>query len=479
MEPMQRRCCGIDVHKKKLMVHVLPPQGQIETKPLEREFCTFTRDLRRLRDWLKECGVSEVVMEATGQYWRPVWNVLEEQIPGLMLVNPQHVKALAGRKTDRIDSRRLARYLERGELVGSFIPPRPIRELRDLTRGRIHLVEEVNRVKNRISTLCETGNIKVSSVATDLFGTSGRRMLHAVADGNRDADWMADYAQGRLRQKRQELAWALEGDFSECQRWMLGEALAHLKYVEKEIGDLAAEIGKRMQAYETQIQHLITIPGVDRIVAWTIIAELGTDMSVFPDAKHAASWVGICPGNHESAGKQMSGRTRKANPYLRRDLCQAAWAASHTKGTYLAALYRRFTVRHGHNKAIIAVAHQILIVAYHMLRNGEDYREQGGNYFDRQNRSTVASRLVGRLTSLGYQVNLQPASSSDATALPSPPVLSDDDAMPTLAQAPPPKPVKRRPGRPCKCASRGIPCTHKSHPLPRPKRRSDASIPGT
>ena len=479
MEPMQRRCCGIDVHKKKLMAHVLPPYGQMmETKPLEREFRTFTRELRRLRDWLKECGVSEVVMEATGQYWRPVWNVLEGQIPRLMLVNPQHVKALAGRKTDRIDSRRLARYLERGELVGSFIPPRPIRELRDLTRGRIHLVEEVNRVKNRISALCETGNIKVSSVATDLFGTSGRRMLHAVAEGKRDPDWMADYAQGRLRQKRQELSLALEGDFSDCQRWMLSEALAHLKYVEKEIADLQAEITKRMQAYEPQIQRLITIPGVDRIVAWTIIAELGTDMGVFPDAKHVASWVGICPGNHESAGKQMNGRTRKANPYLRRDLCQAAWAASHTKETYLAARYRRFTVRHGHNKAIMAVAHQILIVAYQMLRKGEDYRELGGSYFDRQNRSTVARRLVRRLTSLVYQVVLQQEPNLDAALLQSPATVVEP-ASPTAGETPRPERVKRPRGRPCKCASRGITCSHKSRSLPGASGPSGTSIPGS
>jgi len=460
MEVMQRRCCGIDVHKKKLMVHVLPPQGQMETRPLEREFRTFTRDLRQLRDWLKECGVSEVVMEATGQYWRPVWNVLEQHIPSVMLVNPQHVKALAGRKTDRIDSRRLARFLERGELVGSFIPPRPIRELRDLTRSRIHLVEEVNRVKNRISALCETGNIKVSSVATDLFGTSGRRMLHSVADGNQDAGWMADYAQGRLRQKRQELSLALDGDFSECQRWMLREALAHLKHIEKAITDLQAEIGKRMQAYEDQIQHLVTIPGVDRIVAWTIIAELGTDMSVFPDAKHVASWVGICPGNHESAGKQMSGRTRKGNPYLRRDLCQAAWAASHTKGTYLAALHRRFTVRHGHNKAIMAVAHRILIVAYQMLRKGEDYQEHGGNYFDRQDRSRVTTRLVGRLTSLGYHVSLQPASTVVAPVQTL--ATEGERATPTPGGTPLPKAARRPPGRPCKCAIRGITCTHKT-----------------
>jgi transposase len=479
MELVQRRCCGIDVHKKKLMVHVLPPQGQSEAKPLEREFCTFTRNLRELRQWLKECGVSEVVMEATGQYWRPVWNVLEGEIPGLMLVNPQHVKALAGRKTDRIDSRRLARYLERGELVGSFIPPRPIRELRDLTRGRIHLVEEVNRVKNRISALCEAGNIKVSSVATDLFGTSGRRMLHAVADGNHDPGWMADYAQGRLRQKRQQLALALEGDFTECQRWMLREELAHLKFLEGEIGRLQTEIGSRMGPYEDQIQHLITIPGVDRIVAWTIIAELGPDMRVFPNAGHAASWVGMCPGNGESAGKQMNGRTRKANPYLRRDLCQAAWAASHTKRTYLTALYQRFRVRLGHTKAIFAVAHQILIIAYQILLKGEDYRELGGNYFDAQNKPKAVYRLVSRLTNLGYDVVLRPAppptnggSSSAETSARDHPEASRGLAEPQPALA-------RRRGRPCKCAARGIACTHNVGSNTHPPKSTGNSFAGT
>ena len=271
-------------------------------------------------------------MEATGQYWRPVWNVLEGEIPGLMLVNPQHVKALAGRKTDRIDSRRLARYLERGELEGSFIPPRPIRELRDLTQGRVHLVEEVNRVKNRISALCEAGNIKVSSVATDLFGASGRLMLLAVVEGTRDPRWMADRAQGRLRQKREQLELALEGHFTEHQRWMLREELGHLKSLEEQIARVEAEIKERMKPYEAQIRHLITIPGVNRIVGWTLLAELGPDMKVFPDAQHAASWAGLCPGNRESAGKQRSGRTRKANSYMRRDLCPAAWAASHTRG---------------------------------------------------------------------------------------------------------------------------------------------------
>jgi hypothetical protein len=253
---------------------------------------------------------------------------------------------------------------------------------------------------------------------------------------------------------------------------MLRQALGNLKYLEQEITDLQVEIAQRMQAYETQIRHLVTIPGVDRIVAWTIIAELGPDMGVFPDARHAASWVGICPGNHESAGKQMSGRTRKANSYLRRDLCQAAWAASHTKGTYLAALYRRFTVRHGHNKAIMAVAHQILVVAYQMLLKGEDYKEQGGNYFDIQNRPKVASRLMNRLTSLGYRVILEPA-----LAFGSPPLVAEEATH--VPSELPIKQEKRRPGRPCKCASRGISCPHKSHSSVTTRNPSGGSIPST
>ena len=383
-----------------------------------------------------------------------------------MLVNPQHVKALAGRKTDRIDSRRLARYLERGELEGSFIPPRPIRELRDLTRGRVHLVEEVNRVKNRIAGLCETGNIKVASVATDLFGVSGRRMLEAVVEGTRDAQWMAGFAQGRLRQKRQQLELALEGHFTEHQRWMLREELGHLKSLEDQIARVEAEIKDRMKPYQAQIRHLITIPGVNRIVAWTILSELGPEMKVFPDAQHAASWAGLCPGNCESAGVQRSGRTRKANSYLRRDLCQAAWAASHTKGTYLMALYRRFRIQcGGHNKAILAIAHQILIVAYHMLLRNEDYREQGADYFDRQNKPRVISRLISRLTGLGYYVTLEPA--EDSTSRPaldaSPPEALGQVSPDQLSNssAPLKGPPRRGRGRPCKCVSKGIPCKHK------------------
>jgi transposase len=461
METAYRRCSGIDVHKKSVMVHVLPPQGQSEGRTLEREFRTFSRDLRSLRGWLKNCGVTEVVMESTGQYWRAVWNILEGSIPKLVLVNPAHVKALAGRKTDRIDAQRLARYLENGDLDGSFVPPREIRELRDLTRWRVHLMQEVNRVKNRIGQMCEAGNIKVSSVASDLFGRSGRRMLQAIVEGKRDPGWMADYAYGRLRTKRRELSQALDGTFTEHQRWMLKQELQHLERLEAQIAEADQEITLRMQSHAELLRRLRTIPGVDRIVAWTIVAELGPDMMVFPDADHAASWGGLCPGNRQSGGKRLSGRTRKANPYLRRALAEAAWAASHTKNSYLAALYYRLRGRLGHNQAIFAVAHQILRVAYTMLRRGEDYRELGGDYYDRMNKPRVVHRLVERLSRLGYQVQLQPASDCDAESRkPAEPPASATVAAEAPIAAEPEMAIKPHCGRPCKCAERGIQCIH-------------------
>jgi transposase len=410
--------------------------------------------LRQLRGWLKNCRVTEAVIESTGQYWRAVWNVLEEEIPRLVLVNPAHVKALVGRKTDRIDSRRLARYLENGDLDGSFVPPRETRELRDLTRWRVHLVEDLNRVKNRISQMCEAGNIKVSSVASDLFGVSGRRMLDALVEGTRGPGWMADYAKGSLRGKKKQLEQALEGTFSEHQRWMLKAQLRHLKLLDALVEEVEKEIELRMKGHAEAIRRLATIPGVDRVVAWTLIAELGTDMTVFPDADHAASWAGLCPGNRRTAGKRLSGRTRKANPYLRRDLCQSAWAASHAHHSYLAGLYQRFRVRLGHNKAIFAVAPQILRTAYTMLLRSEDYRELGGDYFDRRNKPRVVHRILERLKSLGYAAHLEELDPEPASQI--------AEVATTAISAPAPAPPKPKRGRPCKCAARGIPCTHRS-----------------
>jgi transposase len=449
MEPSYRRCCGIDVHKKSISVCVLPPVGSQGIAVKEEKFRTFTRDLKRLRKWLANCRVTEIVMESTGQYWRPVWNILEEAFPKLVLVNPLHVRALKGRKTDRLDARWLATRLEREDLKGSFIPPPDIRELRDLTRLRVHWLEDLNRIKNRITQVCESGNIKVSSVASDLFGVSGRRMLAALVEGKRDAGWMADYARGTLRSKKSQLELALDGTLTPHQRQCLSRLLAQMSALELEVEKLTAEIEQRVAGHEELIQRLDTIPGIDRITAWTVLAEIGTDMSVFGDARHLASWAAFCPGNRESGGKRISGKTRKGNRYLRRALCQSAWAASHNKASHLAALFRRVRSRRGEQKAVMAVAHQLLTIIFHVLRDGSMYKELGASHYDQQNKKKTTRRLIERLQRLGYYVTLQPM----PTLTPAPPI-----------EAPPPEPRKR--GRPCKCAERQIECKHRPNTVP-------------
>ena len=408
MEPGYRRCCGIDVHKKTISVCVLPPVGSQSIPIKEEKFRTFTRDLKRLRAWLLNCRVTEIVMESTGQYWRPVWNILEEAFPAMVLVNPLYVKALKGRKTDRLDAKWLATRLEREDLKGSFIPPRDIRELRDLTRLRVHWLEDLNRIKNRIGQLCESGNIKVSSVASDLFGTSGRRMLTALVEGNRDAGWMADYACGTLRGKKAQLELALQGTLTTHQRLLLARMLGQMSELERQLADLTSEIEQRVACHQELISRMATIPGLDRISAWTVLAEIGTDMTVFGDAAHLASWAALCPGNRESGGKRISGRTRKGNRYVRRVLCQSAWAAAHKKDSHLAALYRRVRSRRGEQKAIMAVAHQLITTIFHIVRDGGVYRELGASHYDQQNKPKVTRKLVERLQKLGYYVTLQP-----------------------------------------------------------------------
>jgi transposase len=406
MKPIYRRCCGIDVHKKSVSVCVLPPEGQ--QGMVKREtFRTFLRDLKRLRAWLKNCKVTEVAMESTGQYWRPLWNVLEGHIANLVLLNPAHVKGLAGRKTDRRDAEWLARLQEREQLRGSFIPPVEIRELRELTRTRVHLLEDSNRMKNRIAQICETGNIKISSVATDLFGVSGRRMLEALIENKRDAGWIADYARGPLRRKRDQLEMALEGTLTDHQRGLLTRLMRQVKMLDGEVADLTREIEMRVAPREEMIDRMTQIPGIERVSAWTILAEIGTDMRAFPDARHLASWAAVCPGNRESGGKRMSGKTRKGNSYLRRILCQAAWAATRKKGSYVGVLYRRVRSRRGHQKAIMAVAHHLLTVIYHMLHDNQPYKEPGTACYDEKRKPEITKRLVLRLQRLGYRVTLE------------------------------------------------------------------------
>jgi transposase len=446
MQSGYRRCCGIDVHKKSLSVCVLPPVGNAAIGVKQETFRTFTRDLKRLRAWLLKCKVTEIVMESTGQYWRPVWNILEGAFPRLLLMNPQHVKGLKGRKTDRIDAHWLATKLQNEDLKGSFIPPRDIRELRDLTRLRVHWLQDLNRVKNRIGQLCETGNIKISSVATDLFGESGRRMLSSLVRGDRDAGWMADYARGSLRGKKYQLELALQGTFSDHQRDVLARLLEQMNSLDEKIAQLTTDIEQRVLPYEDLLRRLDSIPGVDRITAWTVLAEIGTDMSAFEDARHLASWAAVCPGNRESGGKRMSGKTRKGNPYLRRALCQSAWGATRKKDCHLAALFRRIRARRGEQKAIMAVAHQLLTIIFHLLRDGGVYQELGEAHYDQQNKPKVTRKLVERLQKLGYYVTLQPVQD---------PLLD----VPAAQEAVAPPSSKRR-GRPCKCAERHIPCKH-------------------
>lgn len=452
MKPGYRRCCGIDVHKKSLSVCVLPPVGNGSIGIKHETFRTFTRDLQRLRAWLLNCQVTEIVMESTGQYWCPVWNILEGVFERLLLINPLHVKGLKGRKTDRIDAEWLATRLEREDLKGSFIPPLHIRELRSLTRLRVHWLQDLNRVKNRIGEICESGNIKISSVASDLFGESGRCMLASLVEGRRDAGWMADSARGTLRGKKYQLELALHGTFSELQRRLLGHLLGQMKQLEDQIAVITAEIEQHVKPDEDLIRRLDTIPGIDRIAAWTVLAEIGTDMSVFGDARHLASWAALCPGLRESGGKRLSGKTRKGNRYLRRILCQCAWGATRDQDSYLAALFRRIRARRGEQKANMAVAHQLLTIIFHILRDGGVYQELGAAHFDLKNKSKITSKLTERLQKLGYYVTLQ--------EIPSP--LAN-----TCHSAPSPTPAPfvapRRRGRPCKCAERRLPCSH--HPI--------------
>jgi transposase len=465
MERKYRRCCGIDVHKKSVTVCVLAPTGSPEAEIRKRTFRTFTRDLKQLRAWLKSCKVTEIAMESTGQYWRAVWNILEDHFEKLILVNPQHIKGLNGQKTDPKDAQWIAGLLDSGKLKGSWVPPRPIRELRDLTRQRVHLLEDLNRIKNRIEQLCQTGNIKVSSVATDLFGVSGRKMLHAIVEAKHDAGWIADYARTSLRSKKRELELALEGSFTASQRWLLDKELRQLEWLEIQVQSLEQEIERRVVGFEEPMRRLMTIPGVDRKTAWMIVAEIGVDMEVYGDAQHLASWSGLCPGNRESGGKRMSGRTRKANRYVRRAMCQAAWAATRTKKTYLSAFFRRIQLRKGAPKAVMALAHHMIVIVYNVLARNEEYVELGADYYDRRNKPKTVSRLVTRLMKLGYHVDLKPADPDlpKEAAVPELPIEEPSVAMVHSSHQPHTAvPTTRKRGRPCKCAERGRICTHQT-----------------
>lgn len=409
MKLLYRRCAGLDVHKSSVTVCIrrrVPGSSQVETE--EAVFGTFTQDLVRLRHWLKERKVKQVAMESTGVYWIPVWNVLESSGLSLTLVNPAVVRALQGKKTDRIDARRIAEYMQYGLLRGSFIPSRPIRQLRELTRMRVHVQQDRNRVINRIARQLETVNIKLSSVASNIVGKSGKAMLRSLAEGASRPEVLAEKALGHLKKKTPELVLALDGRPDAHFRWMLTGLLHKLEWLDAELAGIDAQLAEQMAEHADLIERLSTIPGIDRITARALIAELGTDMTQFPDAAHLASWAGLCPGNAESAGKRFSGKTRKGDRYLRRMLVQSAWAAAHTRDCFLRALFLRVASHHGMKKAAVAVAHRILIIAWRIIRDGVEYRERGGDFFDRRNPERTARKLARRLERIGFTVAITP-----------------------------------------------------------------------
>ena len=414
MEVCYTRCCGLDVHKSTITACVRLQEGGGKPRKIVRRFGAMTDDLRAMASWLMQEGVTHVAMESTGVYWKPVWNILEGQFT-LVLANAQHVKNVPGRKTDTKDSEWLAELLQHGLLAGSFVPPRLIRDLRDLTRTRAALTQESSRIASRIQKVLEDANIKLASVASDALGKSGQAMLAAVIAGQSDPERLADLALGTLRGKIPQLRRALDGLIRDHHRFLLRRLLVQWRFVENEI-ELIDQRLEQIEKEEPQIAEAVTrwdtVPGVDRIAAWGLVAEMGFDMEQFPSAKHAASWGGVCPGNHESAGKRLGGRTRKGNPWLRRILGQSAWAAARTKNTYVAVQFRRLAAKRGRKRAIVALGHSLLVIGYHLLRKQCLYQDLGADYFDRINAEGLKRYLVKRLESLGPKVTLEPRASA-------------------------------------------------------------------
>jgi transposase len=410
MEILYSRCCGLDVHAKTVVACLC-----VEGDKQIRTFSTMTEDLLQLADWLLAAGCTHVAIESTGVYWRPVFNLLEDHF-AVLLVNAHHIKAVPGRKTDVRDCDWICDLLRHGLLRGSFIPPRHIRDLRELTRHRQVLVRDRAAIANRIQKLIESANIKLGQVATNVLGLSGRLMLQALADGEEDAAQLAQLARGKLKAKAAQLQQSLTGHLTSTQRFLLQELLHQYDHLDEAITRTTTEIQRQLHDspdpfLPQAVDLLQTIPGVGARVAETLVSEIGTDMTHFPTAGHLASWAGMCPGNHQSAGKQLSGHTRKGNVYVRGALTQAAWAATRTKRTYLAAQFRRLTTRLGKRRALVAVGHSILVIAWHLLSTHASYQELGSDYFDRCDVQAYRRKLIRKLEALGLKVAVEPATS--------------------------------------------------------------------
>jgi transposase len=407
MDVLHPCCAGLDVHKDSVYACVrrIGPGGGV--RETVQVFGTMTPDLLRLADWLAAEGATHVAMESTGVYWKPVYYVLDGQFE-LVLANAQQLKRVPGRKTDTQDCAWIAKLMQHGLIAASFVPPEPQRDLRELCRQRVQLTRQKAAVSNRIQKVLEDANLKLGSVASDVLGKSGRAMLRAIIAGETDPARLAELALGRLRKQLPRLRPALTGWVTDHHRFVLKLFLEAVETVEEWVRRLEERIAAVLGPVAEAVRRWATIPGVDRRTAEAVAAEIGTDMTRFPTEGHLSAWAGMCPGNDESAGRRRSGKTPKGSPWLKRALVQAAWAASHTKGTYLSAFYRRLAARRGRKRALVGLGHAILVIMYHMQRTGTDYADLGGDYFERRDTDRLTRRLVRRLESLGLKVTLEP-----------------------------------------------------------------------
>jgi transposase len=399
-------CCGIDVHKKNLTACLLQSGASGEAVAQVRTFRTVTEQLQALAGWLVQAGCRQVALESTGVYWKPVFNVLEQAGLDVVLVNAQHVKNVPGRKTDVKDAEWLATLLRVGLLRHSFIPPKEIRELRDLTRYRTQVIRQRAQECNRIQKLLEDANIKLASVATDILGASGRDMLRALAEGQDDPKALANLARGKLRDKIPALEEALRGVLSATQRWLLHEQLGKVAELDASIARLDAKVAQVCLPCAQALALLDQVPGINQRIAQILVAEIGLDMSRFKTAAHLASWAGMCPGNRQSAGKSQGGKTRPGNVWLRQALVEAAWAASRSKGTSLQATYHRLAGRRGGKRACLAVGHRLLRIVHRLLSQPRPYQEEGADYYRPTDKDRLKDKLVRRLRKLGYAVTV-------------------------------------------------------------------------